>query len=158
MKDSLAPGELETDEVHVRTLRAADLEAVIRIDAHHTGITRREFYKMRLDRTLEDSSVHLSVVAEADDMVVGFAMVSFFHGEFGQPEPSAVLDAIGVHPEYAGKHVGRALLRQLTMNLRALHVDVLRTEVAWDEFDLLEFLARSGFRPAARVSLEQRLR
>jgi predicted N-acetyltransferase YhbS len=158
MPDNLLDaGTLDTDDVHVRTLRSDDLEAIIRIDTQHTGIARRAFYAARLERSLGDSSVHLSVVAEADDHVVGFAMVSFFQGEFGRPEPSAVLDAIGVHPEYAGKHVGRAMLRQLTTNLRALHVETLRTELDWDDFQLLAFFAQSGFKPASRVCLERRV-
>lgn len=152
----LPPGETDLDAILVRSLRAEDLEAVARIDALATGTARPEFYRRRLDRPRE-SSIYLSLAAELDQMVVGFVMVTFFQGEFGRPEAWASLDAIGVHPEYAGRHVGKALMHQLEMNLRALHVERMRTEIDWTAFSLLGFLAASGFTPAPRLCLERKL-
>lgn len=151
----LAPGELETDRIPVRRLEAGDLETVVSIDAAATGIRRTDFYRNKLERALEDSSVQLSLAAEQDGRVVGFLFVTFFYGEFGQPEPTAVIEAIGVHPDYRGQAVGRALMRQLEMNLGALGVETIRTEVDWNQFELLGFLAHAGFRPAPRLCLEK---
>ena len=153
----LGPGELDTDHIPVRRLGPDDLEAVVRIDTAGTGHTRTEFYRTKLARALEDSGIQLSLAAELDEMVVGFLIVSFYYGEFGRPETVAVVEAFGVHPEYQGRKVAKALLRQLEMNLRALGVEEVRTEVGWDQLDLLSFLAHSGFRPAPRFCLEKRL-
>jgi hypothetical protein len=49
--------------------------------------------------------------------------------------------------------IGAALLSQLMANLTALHVAALRTTVAWNNFSLLGFLSRSGFRPAQQLVL-----
>jgi predicted N-acetyltransferase YhbS len=152
----LPPGVSELDAVVVRKLGPADLDAVARIDEAATGVPRPEFYRRRLDQAHE-SSIYLSLAAELDGMVVGFMMVTFFQGEFGRPEAWASLDAVGVHPEYAGRHVGKALLTQLEMNLRALRVERLRTDVDWTAFELLGFLAASGFAPAPRLALEKKL-
>jgi hypothetical protein len=46
------------------------------------------------------------------------------------------------------------LLDQLVKNLGALGIERLRTEVAWDEHDLNQFLGRRGFAPAPRLVLE----
>lgn len=156
--EELEPGELDTDHVMVRTLTPDDFSAVVAIDEAATGLRRLGFYRTRLKRSMEDSSIHLSLAAELDGMLVGFMMVTFYAGEFGQPEPVAVLDALGVHPEYRGRAVGRALLRQLEMNLTALRVEVLRTEVDWDQQELVGFMAGAGFKPSTRLSLEKRLR
>ena len=43
---------------------------------------------------------------------------------------------------------------QLVRNLVALGIERLRTEVAWDEHDLNQFLGRRGFTPAPRLVLE----
>ena len=153
--DDLPAGALETDHVLVRTLTPDDLTSVIAIDEASTELRRAEFFRKRIARSMEDSSVHLSLAAELDDHVVGFLAVTFYQGEFGQPEPVAVLDAIGVHPEYRGRKVAAALMRQLDMNLRALHVERLRTEVDWSQQELIGFFARSGFRPAERLCLER---
>lgn len=153
--EDLAAGELDTDAIPVRRLSPTDLDAVVRIDAASTGRTRKDFYRAKLGRALEDSSVQLSLAVELDGMVVGFLIVTFYYGEFGQPETVAVVEALGVHPEYQGRKVGKALMRQLEMNLRGLGVETVRTEVGWDQLELLQFLARQGFAPAPRFCLQK---
>lgn len=49
------------------------------------------------------------------------------------------------------------MMRQLRLNLGALRIASLRTEVAWDDFELLRFFARQGFAPARRLCLERPL-
>ncbi|MBZ5550957.1 MAG: hypothetical protein LAO22_23880, partial [Acidobacteriia bacterium] len=46
------------------------------------------------------------------------------------------------------------LLEQLRVNLAALRVTILRTEVSWDDFDLLAFFKHEGFAPARRLCLD----
>lgn len=155
--DDLPAGTIETDHVLVRALATADLDAVVAIDAISTGLPRADFFRKRIARSMEDSSVHLSLAAELDEHVVGFVAVTFYYGEFGRPEPVAVLDAIGIHPDYRGQRVAAALLRQLDMNLGGLRVERMRTEVDWSQQELLSFFAHSGFRPAERICLERRV-
>lgn len=150
------PGVLETDAVLVRELGPADLDAVVRIDAQRGGRTRREYYQRKLEEA-RAARPRISLAAELDGRLVGFLLGRLYYGEFGLPEPTAVIDSLGVDPACAGRHVGRALLRQLRRNLRALSIESIRTEVEWDAHDLLAFLARQGFRPAPRLCLELRL-
>jgi GNAT superfamily N-acetyltransferase len=109
------------------------------------------------DRTVRQTGVQISLVAEMDDRVVGFAIGSLFYGEYGILEPTASIDAISVARDARRQRVGDALMRQLRTNLSALGVTTLRTEVSWSDFDLLAFFKREGFAPAARLCLEQRL-
>ena len=69
----------------------------------------------------------------------------------------ASIDAVSVDPRSRGRHVGKAMMRQLRLNLGALHITTLRTEVAWDDFDLLAFFKSEGFVPARRLCLERTL-
>ncbi|MCC6337612.1 MAG: GNAT family N-acetyltransferase [Myxococcales bacterium] len=147
------PGALPTDAVRVRTITEADLTRVVAIDKKSMGRPREEYFRSRLKSALSDSKMVTSLVAEVDGLVVGFVISRLYYGEFGRTEPVAVLDSIGVDPEFRKQHVGAALLRQLTMNLKALNVERLETDVEWNHFELLSFLARSGFKPAARVCL-----
>lgn len=80
-----------------------------------------------------------------------------FYGEFGIAEPVATIDAIGVDFEWRRQNVGDALMRQLKANLGALGVSGLRSEVSWDDFDLLAFFRGQGFAPARRLCLERPL-
>ena len=94
------------------------------------------------------------LVAELEGRIVGFLIASLYYGEFGVMEPSASLDTLGVHPAYRGRCVGKALLRQLHMNLGALHIATLRTEISWDDADLAAFFKKEGFHPSGRICLE----
>jgi ribosomal protein S18 acetylase RimI-like enzyme len=153
--DELESGALETDAIAVRALAETDLDDIVRIDQHLMGRPRREYYRDKIGAALRNSRLHMSLVAELDGMTVGFLMASMHYGEFGQVEPTAVLEAIGVHPEFRSRHIGSALMRQFLMNGKALGVERVRTEVEWSDTRLLEFLHRKGFSPAGRIVLER---
>lgn len=152
--DFRAPGTLETDSVEVRTLSPDDLEWMVRIDAEHSGRSRTPYYQLKLAEAQRDTGVRVSLAALVDGEPAGFLMARTYHGEFGLPEPVAVLDSIAVSHAVSGRHVGEALLRQLVVNLRALGIDKIQTQVEWDQMALLGFFQHEGFRPAARLCLE----
>lgn len=150
-------GTLATDAVTVRDLREGDLAAVVRIDRASTGRSRQPYYQAKIKAAVLEPTLRTSLAAELDSHVVGFLIARVYFGEFGRTESVAVIDSVGVDPPYRGRAVGQALLRQLLMNLAALHVERVETQVDGSQPDLLAFLARAGFRPAARVCLERAL-
>jgi len=89
--------------------------------------------------------------------VIGFIMARVDFGEFGRLESAAVLDTIGIDPDYRDRGVGRALVSQLLANLTSLRVDRILTEVDWADRDLIGFLGRCGFKPSTRLSFHYRL-
>jgi len=149
--------DLEQTSVIVRTMAETDIDRVVSIDAESSGQRRPDYFALQLRRARERNSLHVSLVAEVDDVVVGFVVGTVYYGEFGLLETSATIDSIGVQKRLRGRAVGRALLRQLRLNLASLRVTAVRTEVAWDDFALLAFLKREGFRPASRLCLEATL-
>jgi ribosomal protein S18 acetylase RimI-like enzyme len=146
------------DDITVRILKAADEEAIIGIDAASIGRRRDRFLKLKLHQALADTGIAISLVAEIDGFVVGFALARVYYGEFGVLEPAAVLDVIGVHPEFRGRHVAADLLDQLRTNLIGLGIPRLQTEVQWSDVELLAFFQREGFALAQRVCLDLDLR
>lgn len=146
---------LEQDRIPIRSLVQSDLDAVLSIDREITGYSRQGYLRRRVRDALEGSDVRIALVAEQDGRVVGFLLGAVYYGEFGLPEPAAVLDTIGVEAAYAGRGVGGALVEKLLANLRALGIERIKTEVDWKQFDLLRFLAAQGFQPAARICLER---
>lgn len=147
----------ERDDLRVRTLTLEDLPRLVRMDQALTGRNRTAWYEGKLRRALTDSDVRISLGCEMEGFLVGAVLGSLHYGEFGQPEPIAILDTILVDPGYARRGVGTALVEDLTRNLRALGIERLRTEVAWDEHELGRFLGTQGFAPAPRFVLERRL-
>lgn len=146
--------ELENETVVVRPLRPDDLEAVIALDARIVGRRREDYFRIKLEQNLSETGIKVSLAGECDGMFAGFLLARVYYGEFGSVEPVAVLDTLGVHDGFRRRGVGKALLDQLSKNLRALRIDRLRTEVDWDEQELLGFFHREGFRPAARLCLD----
>ena len=151
---------LARDRVPVRSLKADDLDALVKIDSRHTGRDRRPYYERKVAEALEESGVRMSLVAEIDGRVVGFVMANVDYGEFGIAQSEAVIHAVGVNPDFAGNKIGTALLSQLLANLNSLRVEKVFTEVDWNAAemtDLLNFLKRKGFQPAPRLVLSRRV-
>ncbi|MEZ5890090.1 MAG: GNAT family N-acetyltransferase [Xanthobacteraceae bacterium] len=147
-------GELARDRIPVRSMREADLKALVAIDRRITGRDRSTYFERKLAEAMHESDVRVSLVAELDGRAVGFIMARVDLGEFGRIEPAAVMDTIGVDPDYAGRGVGRALLSQLLANLATLRVDKVLSEVDWGDRELMAYLDRCGFKPSGRLSFD----
>jgi ribosomal protein S18 acetylase RimI-like enzyme len=148
-------GPLARDKMPVRSLQEGDLRALVAIDRRITGRDRAAYFHRKLTEALTDSGVRVSLVAELDGVAVGFIMARVDFGEFGQVETTAVIDTIGVDPDYRNRGVGRALVSQLLVNLGTLRVERVRTEVGWQDRDLLGYLDHSGFRPSQRLCFDK---
>ncbi len=147
-------GPLARDRIPVRAMKESDLRKLVDIDRRITGRDRRDYFDRKLEEALYESDVRVSLVAELNGEPVGFVMARVDFGEFGRIEPTAVLDTIGVDPDYRDQGVGRALLSQLFVNLMTLRVEGVRTEIGWADQSLVGFLERCGFRPSQRLCLE----
>lgn len=140
--------------VIVRTLVPSDLARLVAMDRDFTGRSRKAWFEGKLRHALAEADLKISLGAEVDGTLVGALLGSLAYGEFGQPEPVAILDTVLVDRAVARKGIGRAMLAQLVKNLAALGIDAIRTEVGWREHDLLGFLERNGFAPVPRLVLE----
>ncbi len=152
-----APGTLETDHVEVRHLASADLDWVVRIDREHSKQSRREYYQLKIRESEQDTGIRMSLAALIDGEPAGFLMGRLYYGEFGLPEPVAILDSLGVSRAFQGKKVGVAVLRQFCTHLKALGIEKLQTQVEWDQWELLRFFSKAGFAPAPRLCLEMQV-
>jgi len=144
----------DESKIVVRRLAPGDLQAVILLDARITGRRRDEYFRLKLTQALADTGVQVSLAAEHERVFAGFLLARVYYGEFGVMEAVAVLDTIGVNPDFRGQGVGAALLAQLCQNLEGLGIPQLRTEVSLEDQDLLRFFHREGFVPAPRLCLD----
>ncbi len=151
------PGTTGLEAITVRELNSDDLEAIVRIDAGTAGRRRPEYYQRKLAEATRESGIRISLAAETEGLVAGFLLGRLYYGEFGLPEPVAIVDSIGVHPEMKGKHIGRALFEQLETNLRAIGIETIQTQVEWNHFELLGFLKTLDFQPVPTLSLQKKL-
>ncbi|MBL8340118.1 MAG: GNAT family N-acetyltransferase [Rubrivivax sp.] len=145
------------DAADVRTMTAADLDAIVRIDRRLTGHDRRAYIAARLDEALAESGVRVSLVACSDGQPVGYLMARADLGDYGRTEPVAVIDTLGVDPGFEHRGLGRALMSQLFANLGALRVERVETVAPFHDLPLLGFLAATGFEPGQRLSFVRRI-
>ena len=146
----------ERETVLVRSLAQSDLKAIVDIDALSSKRRRPEYFKTIFEHA-SASRMHVSLVAELDDQIVGFLMTTLYYGEYGIAEPTASVDAIGVATHARNCGVGAAMMRQLRSNLGAIGVTTLRTECDWSQLELIGFFKSEGFAPAQRICLEAKL-
>jgi ribosomal protein S18 acetylase RimI-like enzyme len=150
-------GLLARDRIPVRSLAEGDLLALVAIDRRITGRDRSKYFQRKLADALTESDVRVSLVADLDSVPVGFIMARVDLGEFGRVETTAIIDTIGVDPNYQNRGVGHALVSQLLTNLGTLRVEKVRTEVDWQDHDLLAYLGRNGFRPSQQLCFNRSL-
>jgi ribosomal protein S18 acetylase RimI-like enzyme len=148
-------GPLARDRIPVRAMTEHDLRALTAIDRRITGRDRSDYFRTRLDEAVHESDIRVSLVAECDGVPAGFIMARVDFGEFGRMAPTAVMDTIGVDPDYRDRGVGRALLSQLLVNLTTLRVERIRTEINWRDRELQGFLDRCGFHPSQELGFDR---
>ena len=143
---------LSGSRIEVRALNPDDLNDIVRIDQRVSGRRREAYIRELVDEATLDSAVRVSLVARVDGIAAGFVMARTDFGNFGRAEPVAVMDTIGVDPDYGHGGVGHALLSQLFVNLGGLRVERVETEVARENFALLGFFYALGFEQSQRLS------
>jgi len=142
---------LARDRADVRSMLEGDVADIVRIDRHITGHDRSAYIRHKFAEAMADSGIRVSLTARLDGSIVGYLMARADIGDFGRTEPVAVLDTIGVHPDFAHHGLGHALLSQLFANLGALRIERVETVVAPRDLALLGFLYDVGFRPSQRL-------
>ncbi|CAL8970585.1 hypothetical protein RHODGE_RHODGE_03649 [Rhodoplanes serenus] len=138
----------------VRPITAADVEAVIALDQQVSGRSRRGFYQKRFAAFQRDPSAFVWLVAVQGDTLAGFVSAHVLDGEFGETARTAVVDAIGTHPDHRGQGLGHTLMAALEGALRPRNVKAMRSEADWTEQDLVRFFAKAGFQLAPQIVLQ----
>lgn len=142
-------------DVTVRPLEPSDLDAIVRIDEKLTGHVRREYWQRRLEVSLLRPP-WMSLVAETDGRVAGFAFGWVGESEFGIAEPTAWLDLIGVDPPYRGRGVGHALVDRFVQSASELRaIRRVATLIDLGQADIREFFVRLGFRHGPMIQMER---
>ena len=144
--------KLARDSADVQSMKPQDLQEIVRIDRALTGRDRSDYMQGKLAEAMSNSAIRVSLTARLDGTIVGYLMARADQGDFGRTEPAAVIDTIGVDPEYEHRGVARTMLSQLIANLGALRVERVETSTAPRDQALLGFLFDTGFVPSQRLA------
>jgi len=140
-------------ETTVKPLSSADLDAVIAIDEAASGSSRRGYFEKRLTAATENPRDYVFVGVFDKEVLVGFAFAKLVKGAFGKSGASASLDALGVDTSRGLKGLGQKLLGEIENVLRHKGVTTLTSQINWDQWPILSFLAHSGFEMAPSIIL-----
>jgi len=148
-------GAPATAGLAIRDLVPGDLDAVVRLDALHTGRAEtgavRAAFEAFLARRGSRSAVGLA--AERDGRLVGYLLGEVRAFEFGS-EPCGWVFAVGVEPAEVLRRVGTELLGECGRRFRGAGVGSVRTMVPRGDVPLAAFFRSNGFVAGSFVQLE----
>ena len=156
-------------ELKIRALTENDLTDVVEIDRMIIGRSRRDYWRRKIGYA--DLHPRPALVAEIEGKVVGFILGYVSGWEFGVPDTVGWIDTIGVDPDYQNKGVGKRLFEGLIETFKKTGretrpeaketpiegVDIVYTLVRWNDWNLLRFFDKMGFKKGEMVSLELEL-
>jgi len=159
-----------TTGLKIRSLNENDLDAVVKIDEKILGKSRRDHWRRKI--AYADIYPRPALVAEVDGKVVGFILGYVSGWEFGVPDTVGWIDTVGVDPDYQNQGIGETLFKRLIENFRRTGkeespeakeskiegVDVVYTLVRWNDWNLLRFFHKMGFKRGDMTSLELKIR
>lgn len=153
------PRAIEGMRVIIRGMRPDDLDAVVQLDTHVSGDSRRAYFERRIAALRSDSSDShtIGLVAEVDGDIVGFVIGALTNGEFGFTDVTALVDSIAVHPDQQRRGIGRRLAGAFVAEGVARGVREVYTLVNWNAWDMLKFFDSIGFSLAQTAPLRLRI-
>lgn len=139
-------------------MRMADLARVIRIDAQHTGQSKRAYWRgiFRDFLARRRGVTRVGLAAEDWTGVVGYLFGEVRAFEFGS-EPCGWVFAVGVDPAHARRGIASRLLDEARRRFRQSGVGTVRTMVRRDDVPVLSFFRSSGFVGGRFVEMESDL-
>jgi GNAT superfamily N-acetyltransferase len=133
-------------EPAVRPLGAADLEALVAVDAAIGGQPRRAYAERRLADARRAPDLHVQLAIDEGGALAGYALARVLEGEFGRSDPAMRLELIGVAPASQHRGIGTALQNALEAQARRRGIRELRTSASWRDTAMLRFLSALGWR------------
>lgn len=140
--------------LRIRTVKAADLPAVVALDATVTGLHKAAYWQRVYRRYgIKGQGERHFLVAESDGRVCGFVIGEVRDWEFGSP-PCGWVFAIDVDPQARLAGSGTALLAALRQRFRDVGVTMLRTMISRDNQLLLSFFRSLGMTAGRLIPLQ----
>lgn len=148
---------MDRNRIAVRPLEPSDLDAIVSIDEKLSGLTRKDYWRTRLD-IAQLRPPWMSSVAEMDGRVVGFLFGWVGESEFGISQPTAWVDLIGVDPPYRGRGIALALVHRFLDSARELRgIEKIATLIDLAQADVREFFLRLGFQHGPMIQMERKI-
>ncbi|MDE2362401.1 MAG: GNAT family N-acetyltransferase [Hyphomicrobiales bacterium] len=144
-------------EVVVRRAQAADLSAIVALDATTTGHSKPDFWRDKLARFSDPGSPERAfLVAAASGRVVGFITGEIRAFEFGA-EPRGWIFAVAVDPQIRVTNVGTRLFDEICKIFQDAGVEKVSTLIERDSELVLAFFRSQGMIFGRYIQMEKEI-
>ena len=141
----------------IRDARRGDLEAVIALDAHETGVEKRDYFRSLFRRYGDAAGNERRFLVAVDgETVVGFIVGEVRDWEFGSP-PCGWVFAINVQPGARQSGTGTRLLQAMCAIFRKAGTHTVRTMLSRENTLILSFFRSQGMTTGPFIPLEMSL-
>lgn len=145
--------------IHVHVAAAADIDAVVALDAEITGTEKAAYWNDIFERfagTSQRLKRYFLVAKSGHSELVGFVVGEIRAWEFGSPPCGWVL-ALSVKPELRQQGFGTLLFETLCTQMKNDGVTTVRTMVLGNDKTNLSFFRGKGLAAGPYIELERRL-
>ena len=147
------------DGGRIRTIRNGDAAAIAAIDAAHTGVMKRAWWRKIVGRHTSrarsaGARVGLVAVDGPRSRVVGYVLGQVRSFEFGS-EPCGWIIALGVHPRMLRSGIASRLFTEACGRFAEHGIGLVRPMVRRDDVGVLTFFRNQGFVAGPFVELER---
>ena len=131
--------------IEVRNLEKRDVPAIVDMEEKQTGVARPSYWEKRIEMSEAIRPHWASLVAEADNRVVGFILGRAGELEFGLPGTVAWIEMIGVDPALRRRGVAHALVEKFTESAEDHGIRTVFTLITSNQTEMQHFFSRLGF-------------
>ena len=139
----------------LRSLYPEDINQVSKIESSLTGSPRRVFLEKRLAVATAMPDSFITCAALDGERLAGYGFARILEGEFGARSAIAVLDTIGVDPDYQGKGIGKMIMSGIERRMKNKNISTLQTQLSWPNHAMTRFFASTGFMLASGQIIER---
>ena len=145
-----------TEPIFIRDAIAADLDTVIALDRLISNEEKPAYWSSVFDHYANSHQDRHFLVAESDNMVVGFIIGEVRAWEFGSP-PCGWVFALAVSPDAREMGIGQQMFDEISRRLKQVGGTTVRTMVDRDNKLLLSFFRSRGLRTGRYIEMERAL-
>jgi GNAT superfamily N-acetyltransferase len=145
--------------VDVRVVQAADLDAVVALDAANTGTAKADYWQDILERFTQDNpriKRYFLVGKSPENGLVGFIVGEIRAWEFGSP-PCGWIIALNVTSDLREQGIGTMLFDALCAEMKKDGATTIRTMVLANDKVNLSFFRGEGLAAGPYIELERQL-
>ena len=142
-------------ELTLRSLYPEDIQKVAEIESCLAGSSRMFFLEKRLTAASAIPENFITCAVTDNKKLAGYGFARVLEGEFGTKSALAVLDTVGVTPEYQGRGIGKMILSGIERRMKNRNISVIQTQTVWSRYAMIRFFAATGFSMATGQIIER---